>query len=136
MPFLRSPMGHLNGVCRSFTRSQLKPTLLVERDRQLLSHRGSHVCKQQLERPYYPAKRFRVSRLTTTPLSCTRCDFRVYLFIRRICPMPFLSRLEEFFMVIVALAIAIPIHEFAHARSAVSYGDDTPRRQGRLSVAP
>jgi Zn-dependent protease len=39
-------------------------------------------------------------------------------------------------MILVALAIAIPVHEFAHARSAVSYGDDTPRRQGRLSIAP
>jgi Zn-dependent protease len=39
-------------------------------------------------------------------------------------------------MSLLALAIAIPIHEFAHARSAVSYGDDTPRRQGRLSIAP
>jgi Zn-dependent protease len=39
-------------------------------------------------------------------------------------------------MILTALAIAIPIHEFAHARSAVSYGDDTPRRQGRLSIAP
>jgi Zn-dependent protease len=37
---------------------------------------------------------------------------------------------------LVALAIAIPIHEFAHARSAVSYGDETPRKQGRLSIAP
>jgi Zn-dependent protease len=43
---------------------------------------------------------------------------------------------ETILMILVALAIAIPIHEFAHARSAVSYGDDTPRRQGRLSIAP
>jgi Zn-dependent protease len=35
-----------------------------------------------------------------------------------------------------ALIIAIPIHEFAHARSAVSYGDDTPERDGRLTIFP
>jgi len=46
------------------------------------------------------------------------------------------SDVMEILMRLVALAIAIPIHEFAHARSAVSYGDDTPRRQGRLSIAP
>src|ERR1041384_6936274 len=46
------------------------------------------------------------------------------------------SSLVPILMSLVALAIAIPIHEFAHARSAVSYGDDTPRRQGRLSIAP
>src|SRR5262249_6518671 len=35
-----------------------------------------------------------------------------------------------------ALIIAIPVHEFAHARSAVSYGDDTPERDGRLTIFP
>lgn len=35
-----------------------------------------------------------------------------------------------------ALAIAIPVHEFAHARSAVSNGDDTPRLDGRLTILP
>jgi Zn-dependent protease len=39
-------------------------------------------------------------------------------------------------MVILALAIAIPIHEFAHALSAVNNGDDGPRRDGRLSIMP
>jgi len=37
---------------------------------------------------------------------------------------------------LVALAVAIPVHEFAHARSAVSCGDDTPRLQGRLTIFP
>jgi Zn-dependent protease len=46
------------------------------------------------------------------------------------------GNLSQILMILTALAIAIPIHEFAHARSAVSYGDDTPRRQGRLSIAP
>ena len=39
-------------------------------------------------------------------------------------------------MILFALIIAIPIHEFAHARSAVSYGDDTPARDGRLTIFP
>lgn len=39
-------------------------------------------------------------------------------------------------MVILALVIAIPIHEFAHALSAVNNGDDGPRRDGRLSIMP
>ncbi|MFN3652330.1 MAG: site-2 protease family protein [Armatimonadota bacterium] len=38
--------------------------------------------------------------------------------------------------VIFALVIAIPVHEFAHALSAVSNGDDGPRRDGRLSIMP
>jgi Zn-dependent protease len=42
----------------------------------------------------------------------------------------------EIMMVLFALIIAIPIHEFAHARSAVSYGDDTPARDGRLTIFP
>jgi Zn-dependent protease len=39
-------------------------------------------------------------------------------------------------MRILALLIAIPVHEFAHALSAVNNGDDGPRRDGRLSIMP
>src|SRR5215212_7348698 len=39
-------------------------------------------------------------------------------------------------MRLFALIVAIPIHEYAHARSAVSYGDDTPARDGRLTIFP
>jgi Zn-dependent protease len=39
-------------------------------------------------------------------------------------------------MILFALAVAIPIHEFAHAASAVAFGDDTPRRDGRLTIFP
>jgi len=44
--------------------------------------------------------------------------------------------LQRAMMVILALMIAIPIHEFAHALSAVNNGDDGPRRDGRLSIMP
>jgi Zn-dependent protease len=39
-------------------------------------------------------------------------------------------------MRLFALLIAIPVHEFAHALSAVNNGDDGPRRDGRLSILP
>jgi Zn-dependent protease len=39
-------------------------------------------------------------------------------------------------MRLLALLIAIPVHEFAHALSAVNNGDDTPRRDGRLTIFP
>lgn len=39
-------------------------------------------------------------------------------------------------MRLFALVIAIPVHEFAHALSAVNNGDDGPRRAGRLSILP
>jgi Zn-dependent protease len=42
----------------------------------------------------------------------------------------------QILMYLFALIIAIPIHEYAHARSAVSYGDDTPARDGRLTIYP
>jgi Zn-dependent protease len=42
----------------------------------------------------------------------------------------------QFFFVLFALVIAIPVHEFAHALSAVNNGDDGPRREGRLSILP
>lgn len=35
-----------------------------------------------------------------------------------------------------AVIIAITFHEFAHANAADKLGDDTPRRQGRLSLNP
>ena len=37
---------------------------------------------------------------------------------------------------IAALLIALPIHEFAHAFTAVKFGDQTPRIQGRLTLNP
>ena len=39
-------------------------------------------------------------------------------------------------MGLLALLVAIPVHEFAHALSAVNNGDDGPRRDGRLSILP
>jgi Zn-dependent protease len=43
---------------------------------------------------------------------------------------------QRVLMIVIALIIAIPIHEFAHALSAVNNGDDGPRRDGRLSLMP
>lgn len=44
--------------------------------------------------------------------------------------------IQQSLMIILVLAIAIPIHEFAHALSAVNNGDDGPRRDGRLTIFP
>jgi Zn-dependent protease len=46
------------------------------------------------------------------------------------------DRITTILMSLFALAIAIPVHEFAHAASATIAGDDTPRRQGRLTIFP
>jgi Zn-dependent protease len=37
---------------------------------------------------------------------------------------------------LVALLLAIPIHEFSHGLVATAFGDDTPRRAGRLTLNP
>ena len=42
----------------------------------------------------------------------------------------------EFLIMMVALMLAITIHEFAHALAAVRSGDDSPRLQGRISLNP
>lgn len=42
----------------------------------------------------------------------------------------------EFAITMVALIICITIHEFAHAYSAYLAGDETPRKQGRISLNP
>ena len=47
--------------------------------------------------------------------------------------------MNEVFLTVVfliAVIIAITIHEFSHAYSAVRAGDDTPRLQGRISLNP
>jgi Zn-dependent protease len=38
--------------------------------------------------------------------------------------------------VALVLLVALPVHEFAHAASAVALGDATPRLQGRLTLNP
>lgn len=44
--------------------------------------------------------------------------------------------LYDFALSMMALVICITIHEFAHAYSAYRAGDDTPRKQGRISLNP
>ncbi len=46
------------------------------------------------------------------------------------------NRLLSLIITIPAVLIAITFHEFAHAFAADKLGDDTPRRQGRLSLNP
>lgn len=42
----------------------------------------------------------------------------------------------QFIIRMAVLVLAITVHEFAHAFSADRLGDDTPRRQGRISLLP
>ncbi|HPH78977.1 MAG TPA: site-2 protease family protein, partial [bacterium] len=42
----------------------------------------------------------------------------------------------ESFFYIIALVLAITIHEYAHAWASDYLGDPTPRQQGRLSINP
>lgn len=49
--------------------------------------------------------------------------------------MPFTSW-EDFVALIAVILVALPMHEFAHAWTAVRLGDDTPRWQGRLTLDP
>lgn len=42
----------------------------------------------------------------------------------------------ELFTAIITLVIAFTFHEFAHAWTAVQFGDDTPLRFGRLTLNP
>ena len=46
------------------------------------------------------------------------------------------DELLSLLMSLPAVLIAITFHEFAHAFVADKLGDDTPRRQGRLSLNP
>jgi Zn-dependent protease len=46
------------------------------------------------------------------------------------------SKLLALVLTIPGVLIAITFHEFAHAFAADKLGDDTPRRQGRLSLNP
>jgi Zn-dependent protease len=50
--------------------------------------------------------------------------------------LSFLPSIPEIFTYIVILLTAFPVHEFAHAWTADHFGDDTPRRQGRLTLNP
>jgi Zn-dependent protease len=47
-----------------------------------------------------------------------------------------INDVQYIWMTLFALIIAIPIHEFAHALSAVNNGDDGPRRDNRLTIFP
>ena len=44
--------------------------------------------------------------------------------------------MQRFAMRAIAFLIALTIHEYAHARSALAAGDDTAQRNGRVSLNP
>lgn len=44
--------------------------------------------------------------------------------------------IEQFIITMAVLVIGVTLHEFAHAFAADRLGDDTPRRQGRISLLP
>lgn len=50
--------------------------------------------------------------------------------------MPFLPNTEILIFRAVALLLAVPIHELAHAYTADRLGDPTPRKLGRLTLNP
>ena len=47
-----------------------------------------------------------------------------------------LPSLQEIAMYLLAFLTAITVHEYAHARAALAAGDDTAKRQGRISLNP
>jgi Zn-dependent protease len=44
--------------------------------------------------------------------------------------------LQQMVMSLLAFLIGITVHEYAHARAALAAGDDTAKRQGRISLNP
>ena len=46
------------------------------------------------------------------------------------------ERLFDLLLSVPAVLLAITVHEFGHAFAAYKLGDDTPLRQGRLSLNP
>ena len=46
------------------------------------------------------------------------------------------SLLPRLLAVATIVFVALPVHEFAHAATAVALGDDTPRNQGRYTLNP
>ncbi len=46
------------------------------------------------------------------------------------------TKIIEYLAVFLAIVIAMPAHEFAHAIVAVKCGDDTPRANGRCTLNP
>ncbi|MCK5634784.1 MAG: site-2 protease family protein, partial [Anaerolineales bacterium] len=44
--------------------------------------------------------------------------------------------LEQLLPFVLAIIIALSVHEFSHALAADQLGDDTPRLQGRLTLNP
>jgi Zn-dependent protease len=50
--------------------------------------------------------------------------------------LSFLPSIPEIITYVIILLTAFPVHEFAHAWVADRFGDDTPRRMGRLTLNP
>lgn len=44
--------------------------------------------------------------------------------------------LQQLIPVIIIIVISLTVHEFAHSLTAIRLGDETPRREGRLTLNP
>ena len=62
----------------------------------------------------------------------------IFIFIA-IVVMNFINGVHDIKQTLLALPgliIALTLHEYAHARTAVKLGDPTPEAQGRLNISP
>ena len=50
--------------------------------------------------------------------------------------MPDGRSITSILLTLIVILVSIALHEFAHAKSADSYGDDTPRLMGRVTLNP
>ncbi|GAA3318547.1 hypothetical protein GCM10020331_021800 [Ectobacillus funiculus] len=48
----------------------------------------------------------------------------------------FVYPLQQIPLVVLAIAAALSLHEFAHAYVAYKFGDPTAKQQGRLTLSP
>lgn len=51
-------------------------------------------------------------------------------------PGGFFANLVEMVPFLVAIILAVTVHEFSHALVATAWGDDLPKREGRLTLNP
>ena len=58
------------------------------------------------------------------------------MIIRSILKGDFQSAIIEAFVLALIILFINPVHEYAHALTAYKLGDDTPERQGRLTLNP
>ncbi len=113
---------------------QWLPALGIHVDRYNPIIQFLHQVTEPVLRPLRPY--FRTNMFDFTPLVVVLVIWLLQIALTVLSQFPDLSQFPVYIARLIALVIALTVHEFMHAYAAYQLGDSTAKHQGRLTLDP